>query len=422
MKKPLYKTLYVWVLIAIVLGVAFGALYPGNAIDMKPLSDGFIKLIKMIVAPVIFCTVASGIASMESLKKMGRVGGKALLYFEVVSTVALGLGLLVANVLRPGDGVDTSGLDPSAVAEYAKKQMTFVEFVLNIIPTTMVDAFAKGEILQVLLVAILFGIALAQLGEKGKPILTFIDDISKVIFRVFSLVVLVAPIGAFGAMAFVVGKYGLHTLLPLVKLVGTFYLTSLIFVFVVLGAIAKVTGFSILRFVIYIKEELFIVLGSSSSESGLARLMLKLEKLGCSKRVVNLVVPTGYSFNLDGTNIYMTLAALFIAQATNTDLTFAQQFTIFSVAMVTSKGASGVTGAGFITLAATLAVVPSIPIGALSLIVGVDRFMSECRALTNFVGNGVAAIVMSAWERELDRDVLHAELHSKSAANIDAAI
>jgi aerobic C4-dicarboxylate transport protein len=322
--------------------------------------------------------------------------------------------MVVANVLRPGDGFISApgAVDANAVAEFTTKAkpLSLVEILMNIIPTTVVDAFAKGDILQVLLFSILFGLSLSHLGAKGKPIAALVDDLSKAVFGVVNIIMKAAPIGAFGAMAFTIGKYGFHALLPLAKLMGSFYLTSLLFVFVVLGIIAKLVGFSIFRYVLYIKEELLIVLGTSSSESALPSVMTKLEKLGCSKSVVGLVIPTGYSFNLDGTNIYMTLAALFIAQATNTDLTLTQQLTILGVAMLTSKGASGVTGAGFITLAATLAVVPTIPVGGMALILGIDRFMSECRALTNFVGNGVATIVVSAWEHELDRDVLHAEL------------
>jgi aerobic C4-dicarboxylate transport protein len=414
MKKPFYKVLYVQVLIAIVCGVLLGVFYPKLGVDMKPLGDGFIKLIKMIIAPVIFCTVVAGIAGMQDMKKIGRVGGKALLYFEVVSTFALAIGLIVANVVRPGDGFNANPatLDTKAIAEYtakAKNQST-LDFVMNIIPNTVVDAFAKGDILQVLLFAILFGFALSMLGERGRPITKLIDDMSHVIFGVVGIVMKAAPVGAFGAMAFTIGKFGLASLLPLAKLMGSFYLTCALFVFIVLGAIARMTGFSIFRFISYIKEELLIVLGTSSSESALPALMRKLEKLGCSKSVVGLVVPTGYSFNLDGTNIYMTMAALFVAQATNTDLTFAQQLTILGVAMLTSKGASGITGAGFITLAATLAVVPTIPVAGMALILGIDRFMSECRALTNFVGNGVATVVVSHWEKELDHERLKNEL------------
>ena len=424
MKKPFYKILYVQVLFAIACGVLLGYFLPANAVAMKPLGDGFIKLIKMIIAPVIFCTVVSGIAGMQDIKKVGRVGGKALLYFEVVSTFALVIGLFVANILRPGAGfnADPATLDTKAIAEFttkAKSQST-IDFVMNIIPNTMVDAFAKGEILQVLLVAILFGFALSIMGEKGKPVTRLIDEIAGAIFGMVNIIMKVAPLGAFGAMAFTIGKYGIASLLPLAKLMGSFYLTCGLFVFIVLGTVAKLTGFSIGRFILYIKEELLIVLGTSSSESALPSLMTKLEKLGCSKSVVGLVVPTGYSFNLDGTNIYMTMAALFVAQATNTDLTLAQELTILGVAMLTSKGASGITGAGFITLAATLAVVPTIPVAGMALILGIDRFMSECRALTNFVGNGVAAVVVSNWEKELDHDRLKMELANPGSASSPA--
>jgi len=415
MKKPFYKILYVQVLFAIVAGVLLGAFYPELGTAMKPLGDGFIKLIKMIIAPVIFCTVVAGIAGMQDMKKIGRVGGKALLYFEVVSTFALAIGLVVANVAKPGAGfnVDPAHLDTSAIAQYTKQAhgQSTVDFLLHIIPNTFVDAFATGNILQVLLVAILFGFALSMMGERGRPVTKFIDDISHVIFGIVNIIMKVAPLGAFGAMAFTIGKYGIASLLPLAKLMGSFYLTCALFIFIVLGLIARFTGFSIFKFIKYIKEELLIVLGTSSSESALPNLMRKLEKLGCSKPVVGLVVPTGYSFNLDGTNIYMTMAALFVAQATNTDLTLTQELTILLVAMLTSKGASGITGAGFITLAATLAVVPTIPVAGMALILGIDRFMSEARALTNFIGNGVATVVVSKWENELDSkrmdDVLH---------------
>ncbi|EKU81871.1 aerobic C4-dicarboxylate transport protein [Massilia sp. UYP32] len=419
MKKPFYKVLYVQVLIAIVLGVLLGVFYPELGTAMKPLGDGFIKLIKMIIAPVIFCTVVAGIAGMQDMKKIGRVGGKALIYFEVVSTFALAIGLVVANLAKPGAGfnVDPAHLDSSSIAQYTTNAhaQTTTEFIMHIIPNTFVDAFATGNILQVLLIAILFGFALSMMGERGRPVTKFIDDIAHVIFGIVNIVMKVAPIGAFGAMAFTIGKYGLESLLPLAKLMGSFYLTCALFVFVVLGAIAKFTGFSIFKFIKYIKEELLIVLGTSSSESALPNLMRKLEKLGCSKPVVGLVVPTGYSFNLDGTNIYMTMAALFVAQATNTDLTLTQELTILLVAMLTSKGASGITGAGFITLAATLAVVPTIPVAGMALILGIDRFMSEARALTNFIGNGVATVVVSKWEKELDSarmdDVLSGRVH-----------
>jgi len=415
MKKPFYKILYVQVLVAIVLGVLLGVFYPEVGTAMKPLGDGFIKLIKMIIAPVIFCTVVAGIAGMQDMKKIGRVGGKALQYFEVVSTFALAIGLVVANVAKPGAGfnVDPAHLDSSSIAQYTTNAhaQTTTEFIMHIIPTTFVDAFATGNILQVLLVAILFGFALSMMGERGRPVTKFIDDISHVIFGIVNIIMKVAPLGAFGAMAFTIGKYGIASLLPLAKLMGSFYLTCALFIFIVLGTIARFTGFSIFKFIRYIKEELLIVLGTSSSESALPNLMRKLERLGCSKPVVGLVVPTGYSFNLDGTNIYMTMAALFVAQATNTDLTLTQELTILLVAMLTSKGASGITGAGFITLAATLAVVPTIPVAGMALILGIDRFMSEARALTNFIGNGVATVVVSKWENELDTkrmdDVLH---------------
>ncbi|TWI50046.1 aerobic C4-dicarboxylate transport protein [Pseudoduganella flava] len=421
MKKPFYKILYVQVLFAIFVGVLLGIYLPSDAVAMKPLGDGFIKLIKMIIAPVIFCTVVSGIAGMQDVKKIGRVGGKALLYFEVVSTFALVIGLFVANILKPGAGfnADPATLDTKAIAQYTEKasHQSTVDFVMNIIPNTVVDAFAKGDILQVLLISVLFGFALSLLGERGKPVAHLIDQAGAAIFGMVNIIMKAAPIGAFGAMAFTIGKYGIASLLPLAKLMGSFYLTCFLFVFIVLGSIAKFTGFSIVRFIAYIKEELLIVLGTSSSESALPSLMTKLQKLGASKPVVGLVVPTGYSFNLDGTNIYMTMAALFVAQATNTDLTLMQELTILGVAMLTSKGASGITGAGFITLAATLAVVPTIPVAGMALILGIDRFMSECRALTNFVGNGVAAIVVSKWEGELDTATLTRELANPSLAD-----
>ena len=418
MKKPFYKVLYVQVLFAIIVGVLLGIYDPGIATAMKPLGDGFVKLIKMIIAPVIFCTVVAGIAGMQDMKKVGRVGGKALLYFEVVSTFALAIGLLVANVIKPGAGfnVNAATLDTHAIAQYTDKtkSLNTIDFLMNIIPNTFVDAFAKGEILQVLLIAILFGFSLSMLGERGRPLTRFIDDMSHAIFGVVNIIMKAAPIGAFGAMAFTIGKYGVKSLIPLASLVGSFYLTCALFVVIVLGTIARLTGFSIFRFLAYIKEELLIVLGTSSSESALPALMRKLEKMGCPKSVVGLVVPTGYSFNLDGTNIYMTMAALFVAQATNTELTLTQELTILLVAMLTSKGASGITGAGFITLAATLAVVPTIPVAGMTLILGIDKFMSECRALTNIIGNGVATVVVSKWERELDKERLTSELKNPS--------
>lgn len=414
MKKPFYKVLYVQVLAAIAIGILLGHFYPSLATDMKPLGDAFIKLIKMVIGPIIFCTVVTGIAGMEDMKKVGRVGGKALLYFEVVSTFALVLGLIATHVLKPGVGfnVDPATLDHKAIDTYAAKAhgQSTVDFFMHIIPDTLVSAFSQGEILQILLIALLFGSVLAHLGERGKVVTTFIEGLSGVLFGMVGIITKLAPIGAFGAMAFTIGKYGIGSLVPMLKLIGTFYLTSIVFVIVVLGTIARMVGFSVLRFIAYIKEEMLIVLGTSSSEAALPQLMLKLEKLGCSRSVVGLVVPTGYSFNLDGTNIYMTMAVLFIAQATNTDLSWGQQLTLLAVTMLTSKGASGVTGAGFITLAATLAVVPTIPLSGMVLILGIDRFMSECRALTNIVGNGVATVVVSAWERELDRNKLRAAL------------
>ena len=417
MKQPLYKYLYFQVIVAIIIGILLGHFQPTLGSSMKPLGDGFIKLIKMIIAPIIFCTVVIGIASMGDVKKVGRVGGKALLYFEVVSTVALTIGLIIMNFFRPGSNmnVDVSSLDPASVANYTKAASSnhgFADFLLNIIPSTVVDAFAKGDILQVLFFSVLFGFALSALGPQGKKLLTIIEDISQVFFKMVNIIMRFAPLGAFGAMAFTIGNYGLKSLGPLAELMGTFYLTCLLFIFVVLGAISKYIGFNILDFITYIKDELLIVLGTSSSESVLPRIMHKLEDLGCSKSVVGLVIPTGYSFNLDGTSIYLTMAALFVAQATNTDLTLLQQLTILAVLMLTSKGASGVTGSGFVTLAATLSVVPTIPVAGLALILGIDRFMSEARALTNLIGNGVATLAISKWENELNYDKLNAELNA----------
>ena len=404
--KKIYQSLYVQVLTAIFIGVLLGHFYPETGAAMKPLGDGFIKLIKMIIAPVIFCTVVTGIAGMEDMKKVGRVGAKALLYFEVVSTFALAIGLLVVTIVQPGAGMnaDVSKLDTRALTTFtakADKQST-VDFLINIIPNTVVDAFAKGDILQVLFFALMFGFALSMLGQRGKPVFKLIDEVTHVLFVIVNIIMKVAPIGAFGAMAFTIGKFGLGSLTKLGMLMGSFYLTCLLFIFIVLGAIAKLCGFSIIKFIKYIKEELLIVLGTSSSESVLPRMMAKLENLGCTKSVVGLVIPTGYSFNLDGTSIYLTMAAVFVAQATNTPLTLIQTLTILGVLLLTSKGAAGVTGSGFITLAATFAAIPTIPVAGLALILGIDRFMSEARALTNLVGNGVATVVVSRWEKELD--------------------
>ncbi|AZG12717.1 MULTISPECIES: dicarboxylate/amino acid:cation symporter [Cupriavidus] len=425
MRKPFYKILYVQVLAAIAIGILLGHFAPATGVEMKPLGDAFIKLIKMIIGPIIFCTVVSGIAGMRDMKKVGRVGGKALLYFEVVSTFALLIGLVASHVLKPGVGfnIDPATLDTKSISQYVSKAhgQSTVEFFMHIIPDTIFSAFANGDILQILLVSLFFGSALAVVGDRARVIHEMVDQVSKVFFHIVHVITKVAPIGAFGAMAFTIGKYGLGSLVPLLKLIGTFYFTAIVFVLVVLGTVARFTGFSIIRFVAYIKEELLIVLGTSSSEAALPHLMEKMEKLGCSKSVVGLVVPTGYSFNLDGTNIYMTMAVIFIAQATGIELTLLQQLTILAVAMVTSKGASGVTGSGFITLAATLAVVPTIPVAGMVLILGIDRFMSECRALTNIIGNGVATVVVSAWERELDRARLNRVLRGGGDDSVELA-
>ncbi|MGY2169482.1 dicarboxylate/amino acid:cation symporter [Pseudomonas gingeri] len=415
MKRPFYKVLYIQVLAAMLLGIAVGHYWPGLAADMKPLGDAFIKLIKMVIGPIIFCTVVTGIAGMDSMKKIGRVGGKALLYFEVVSTLALLIGLVATHWLTPGAGfnVDPARLNASAVAAYADKahELSTSGFLMNIIPDTLVSAFAQGAILQILLVALLFGAVLAGLGDKARAVNQLIDDLSKVLFGIVGIITRLAPIGAFGAIAFTIGTYGVGSLLPMLKLIGTFYITALFFVIVVLGSIARFVGFNLFRFLAYIKEELLIVLGTSSGEPVLPLMMTKLERLGCSRSVVGLVIPTGYSFNLDGTNIYMTMCVLFIAQAMNIEITWAQQLTLLAVAMVTSKGASGVTGAAFITLAATLAVMPTVPVSGLVLILGINRFLSEVVALTNVIGNGVATVAVSAWEKELDRERMHRVLN-----------
>jgi len=409
--RPWYRVLYIQVLIAIALGVALGNYFPDTGKAMKPLGDGFIALIKMMIAPIIFCTVVHGIGSMSDLKKVGRVGVKTLFYFEAVSTLALAIGLIVGEVLEPGKGfnIDPATLDPKAVASYVTqaKEQGVVAHLLAIIPDSFFGALARGDLLQVLLVSILSGFAIARLGKLGENINGAISAAAKVFFGIIRIVVQVAPIGAFGAMAFTIGAYGLGSLINLAALVATFYLTSILFVLVVLGTIAHLAGFSILRFIAYIKDELLIVLGTSSSETVLPHMREKTEHLGASKSVVGLVIPTGYSFNLDGTNIYMTLATLFLAQATNTPLTIGQELGILVIAMITSKGASGVTGAGFVTLAATLSVVPDIPVQSIAIILGIDKFMSECRALTNLIGNGVATVVISRWEGELDVNALH---------------
>jgi len=410
-----FKVLYVQVLIAIALGLAVGAFWPSVGVALKPLGDGFVKLIKMAIAPVIFCTIAGGVARMGDLKAFGRLGVRTLVYFEVVSTFALVLGLVVGRLAHPGQGfnVDPATLDPSVAAGYldkAKHAEGMVPFLLDLIPDSYFSALARGELLQVLVTAIITGIACTRMGDFGDRVAGFLDEAAKLFFGVIGVVVKLAPLGAFGAMAFTIGKYGTDALVNLAALVATFYATSLVFVLVVLGAVAALAGFSIFKFIAYIRDELLIVLGTSSSESVLPQIMLKLQRLGAGKTTVGLVIPTGYSFNLDGTNIYMTLATLFLAQATNTPLTLTQELTLLAVAMLTSKGASGVTGAGFITLAATLAVIPDIPIAALALLVGVDRFMSECRALTNLVGNGVGTLVIARWEGDLDRVRLAEEL------------
>ena len=416
-KVPFYRHLYVQVLVAIAAGILIGHFYPDAGASLKPLGDAFIKLVKMIIAPVIFLTVATGIAGMSDLQKVGRVAGKAMIYFLVFSTLALAVGLLVSNIIQPGAGmhIDPATLDAKAVATYTAKahEASVTGFLMNIIPDTIVGAFAQGDILQVLFFSVLFGIALGMVGERGRPVLDFLQALTAPVFRLVAILMKAAPIGAFGAMAFTIGKYGVGTLLSLAQLMIAFYITCLIFVLfvlVVLGAVARYNGFSIIALIRYIKEELLLVLGTSSSEAALPGLMAKMEQAGCKRSVVGLVIPTGYSFNLDGTNIYMTLAALFIAQATDTPLTLADQILLLLVAMLSSKGAAGITGAGFITLAATLSVVPSVPVAGMALILGIDRFMSECRALTNLVGNAVATIVVARWENELDHTRLAAAM------------
>ncbi|MEO6280469.1 dicarboxylate/amino acid:cation symporter [Roseateles sp.] len=422
-KQPIYKSLYAQVIIAIVIGVLVGHFWPQTGEALKPLGDGFIKLIKMIIAPIIFCTVVVGIAGMEDMKRVGKTGGYALLYFEVVSTIALIVGLVVVNLLQPGEGmhVDPKTLDTKGIAAYTGpgKLQDTVSFLLAIIPTTVVDAFAKGEMLQVLLIALLFGFALHRFGGRGTLVFDGIEKTSHVLFAIVGMIMKVAPIGAFGAMAFTIGKYGLGSLVSLAKLMGAFYATCLIFIFIVLGTIAKAHGFSVWKFIKYIKEELFIVLGTSSSESVLPRMMAKLENLGVRKSTVGLVIPTGYSFNLDGTSIYLTMAAVFIAQATDTPMTLMQQITLLGVLLLTSKGAAGVTGSGFIVLAATLSAVGHVPVEGLALILGIDRFMSEARALTNLIGNGVATVVVGKWTGDLDTARLQAVLNNETPAEAE---
>jgi len=429
-KKPIYKSLYFQVIIAIILGVIVGHFYPSSSVivdgvkqsvpglgeQLKPLGDAFIKLIKMIIAPVIFCTVVSGIAGMESMKSVGKTGGIALLYFEVVSTLALIIGLVVINIAKPGVGmnIDPATLDTSGISKYVESgaSQSTLDFFMNIIPNTVVGAFAEGEILQVLLFALLFGFALHKLGDAGKPVLKFIDQISHVFFNIVNMIMKLAPIGAFGAMAFTIGKYGIGSLAQLAQLIICFYITCLLFIFIVLGSIARFCGFSILKMIRMIREELLIVLGTSSSESVLPRMLKKLEIAGCEKSVVGLVIPTGYSFNLDGTSIYLTMAAIFIAQATNTQLDLAHEITLLAVLLISSKGAAGVTGSGFIVMAATLSAVGHIPVAGLALILGIDRFMSEARALTNLVGNSLATIVVAKWVGQLDTAQLNEALNN----------
>ena len=422
-KKAVYKSLYFQVIVAIVIGVLLGHFYPDTGAAMKPLGDGFIRLIKMIIAPIIFCTIVVGIAGMEDMKKVGKTGGLAVLYFEIVSTIALVIGLVVVNLWQPGVGmnVDVSTLDAKSVAKYAEpgKMQSTADFLMNIIPTSVVDAFAKGDMLQVLFFSILFGYAMHAFGERGKPVFDLIEKLSHVLFGIVGVIMKVAPIGAFGAMAYTIGKHGLVSLTQLISLMGAFYTTCVIFIVFVLGGISALHGFSIFKLIRYIKEELFLVLGTSSSESALPRLMAKMENAGAEKSVVGLVVPTGYSFNLDGTAIYLTMAAVFIAQATNTPMDLTQQITLLAILLLTSKGAAGVTGSGFIVLAATLSAVGTVPVAGLALILGIDRFMSEARALTNFIGNSVATLVVAKWVKALDTDRLTAVLNNETSDEAD---
>ncbi|AIL60483.1 dicarboxylate/amino acid:cation symporter [Pseudomonas alkylphenolica] len=422
-RQPLYKSLYIQVLVAITIGILLGHFYPETGVALKPLGDGFVKLIKMVIAPIIFCTVVSGIAGMQSMKSVGKTGGYALLYFEIVSTIALIIGLVVVNVVKPGAGmhIDVSTLNASSVAAYAAAgaQQTTVGFLLNIIPNTVVGAFANGDILQVLMFSVIFGFALHRLGAYGKPLLDLIDRFAHVMFNIINMIMKLAPVGAFGAMAFTIGQYGVGSLVQLGYLMACFYITCVLFVLVVLGGIARAHGFSVIKLIRYIREELMIVLGTSSSESALPRMLAKMERLGAKKSVVGLVIPTGYSFNLDGTSIYLTMAAVFIAQATDTTMDITHQITLLLVLLVASKGAAGVTGSGFIVLAATLSAVGHLPVAGLALILGIDRFMSEARALTNLIGNAVATVVVAKWVNELDEDKLQSELASGGSPLVD---
>ena len=422
-RQPLYKSLYVQVIIAITIGILLGHFYPETGVALKPLGDGFVKLIKMVIAPIIFCTVVSGIAGMQNMKSVGKTGGYALLYFEIVSSIALIIGLIVVNVVKPGAGmhIDVSTLNASSIAAYAAAgaQQTTVGFLLNIIPNTVVGAFANGDILQVLMFSVIFGFALHRLGAYGKPLLDLIDRFAHVMFNIINMIMKLAPVGAFGAMAFTIGQYGVGSLVQLGQLMVCFYITCVVFILVVLGGIARAHGFSVVKLIRYIREELMIVLGTSSSESALPRMLIKMERLGAKKSVVGLVIPTGYSFNLDGTSIYLTMAAVFIAQATDTTMDITHQITLLLVLLVASKGAAGVTGSGFIVLAATLSAVGHLPVAGLALILGIDRFMSEARALTNLIGNAVATVVVAKWVNELDEDKLQAELASGGTSIID---
>ncbi len=424
-RQPFYKSLYVQVIVAIAIGILLGHFYPETGVALKPLGDGFVKLIKMAIAPIIFCTVVSGIAGMQDMKAVGKTGGYALAYFEIVSTVALLIGLVVVNIVQPGVGmhVDPSTLDTKGIAAFAAagEQQSTIAFLLNVIPSTIVGAFATGDILQVLFFSVIFAFALQRMGDYGRPVLEFIDRIAHVMFGIINMIMKVAPIGAFGAMAFTIGQYGVGSLVQLGQLMLCFYITCVFFILVVLGGIARAHGFSILRFIRYIREELLIVLGTSSSESALPRMLNKMEKLGANKSVVGLVIPTGYSFNLDGTSIYLTMAAVFIAQATDTPMDLTHQLTLLAVLLVASKGAAGVTGSGFIVLAATLSAVGTLPVAGLALILGIDRFMSEARALTNLIGNGVATIVVAKWCKQLDENTLQSELASGGKSAVQPA-